>query len=278
MSELLAIPVEDPTNNVRDKLPEILDAVLSSKPSITDTTLGPAWVALLGHSMSVHHEVDATKTSEKVGETWQAVWSFLESSDGTIRKAATQALDMIGQSFTPSLIQLSIKEGAKGEHKSVIGKIVAQVFKALGSLAFARSIPDILAVVSSLLSNLRHRDGPRGSATAAEKLLLPLITKIAELRVQKDFEFKEAADATINRAMGIMGPEVLLRQLPLNLEAEDRYARSLTWVVRFWRIINVLQASGSGAARIPPSYAFTASSITFTPLRLVLRSSYGRNV
>lgn len=168
--------------------------------------------------MLTYHEVDAEKTSAKVGETWQALWEFLESADVVIRKAAVESLDLVGQCFTPSLIQIAVK----GEQKSILGKIVSQASKALESLAFASAIPDVLSVISSLLSNLRHREGPRGSPTAAEKLLLPLIVKIAELRVQKNFDFKEAADATLSRAMGVLGPEVLLGVLPLNLDAADR--------------------------------------------------------
>lgn len=222
LSDLLAIPIEDPTNNVRDQLPEVLNAVLSSRPSNTDATLAPAWESLLGHTMSAYHGVDPEQTSTKVGETWQALWGFLESTDANIRKAATQSLDLVGKCFTPALIQSAFKEVAKAERKSVIGKIVSQASKALESLAFATSIPDVLTVISTLLANLRYRDGPRGSPSAAEKLLLPLVVKIAELRVQKSFEFKEAADATLSRAMGVLGPEVLLRELPLNLDAGDR--------------------------------------------------------
>ncbi|KAH8107256.1 ribosomal RNA-processing protein 12 [Cristinia sonorae] len=224
LSELLAIPIEDPTNNVRDRLPEVLDAVLSSRPPNSNTTLAPAWANLLGNAMSTYHEVDAEKTSAKVGEAWQALWNFLESTDPNIRKSAEKALALVGQCFTPTLIQAAVKESAKGERKSVIGKIISQTTKALESLAFARSIPDVLAVISSLLSNLRYRNGPRGTPTAAEKLLLPLIVKIAELRVQRTFEFKEAADATLSRAMGVLGPEVMLRSLPLNLDSVDRQA------------------------------------------------------
>ena len=101
-------------------------------------------------------------------------------------------------------------------------KIISNVDKALGSLAFAAAMPEVLAVLSSLISGLRYRGGSRSSPTAAETQLLPLIMKVAELRVQKTFEYKEAADNTLGTAMKILGPEVVLRALPLNLETVDR--------------------------------------------------------
>jgi len=95
--------------------------------------------------------------------------------------------------------------------------------KALRSVAFAQSMPQLLSTVSSLIVGLRYRDVSRSSPTAAERLLLPLIGYVGELRVQKGFEYKEDADATLATAMRVLGPEVLLGVLPLNLEPSDRY-------------------------------------------------------
>ena len=41
--------------------------------------------------------------------------------------------------------------------------------------------------------------------------------------MQKGFEYKENADATLSVAMSVLGPAVLLRELPLNLDVADRY-------------------------------------------------------
>lgn len=93
--------------------------------------------------------------------------------------------------------------------------------KALTSLPYARAVPELLVVLSSLVRSLDYRE-TKTAPIAAEILLAPIITQISELRVSKDFEFKEAADATLSTAMGVLGPAALLKILPLNLDPKSR--------------------------------------------------------
>lgn len=96
-----------------------------------------------------------------------------------------------------------------------------QIIHALDALAFARAVPEVLTVAAAVVTNMRWRANLT-SPTAAELLALPLIIKIGELRPSKGFEFKEAADAFLGAAMRTLGPEVLFKSLPLNLEPEKR--------------------------------------------------------
>lgn len=221
LASLLAIPVEDPVNNVRDQLPDIISAVLSSPPSKSDNVLAPSWGSVVANALVALHAVDSSASSTKLSEAWQAVWILLESPDPSVRKSATQSLDLLASCLSPVLVESAIKEGSD-DKKSTLGKIIARTSKALDSLTFASAIPDLLSVISSLILRLRFRSGSRDTSSAAESLLLPLIKKVADLRVQKTFEHKEAADVTLSTAMGVVGPHVLLRELPLNLDAEDR--------------------------------------------------------
>ena len=222
LSDLLSSAVQDPSSGIRDQLSDILDVVLSSSPTKTDTTLASVWAAVLGNCMLALHATDPEKSAKTVSKAWKAAWPLLESQDTEARKAGSQALKQVVQCFTPSLIQAALSESGSQEKKSVIGRIISQTTKAFDVLSFARSIPELLSVVSSLVENLRYRSGQRTSTTAAEQLLLPLITKVGDLRVQKTFEYKEAADATLGTAMRVLGPKVLLKALPLNLEPADR--------------------------------------------------------
>ncbi|KAK7692600.1 hypothetical protein QCA50_004232 [Cerrena zonata] len=224
LADLLLISVESPTNNIQDRLPEIIDAILSSQPLKADSSLISAWASVLGHGMFAYHNVDAEAASKKLWEVWHAVWPFMESTDTSVRKAVAQSLDSLAECFTPSLVSAAAKEKDSNESKSTLKRIISQTEKAFDSLAFARYTPELLLVISSLISNLRFRSSGRTSPTAAEELLLPLIKKIAEMRVQKSFEYKETADATLSVAMSVLGPEVLLRELPLNLDVADRQA------------------------------------------------------
>lgn len=222
LAELVSIPVDDPTANVHSRLPAILGAVLSSPPSKTDSTLSPAWINVLANVMVAYHAADADTCSSKLADAWKAIWTFLDSPDSSVRKTASHSLGLVTKCFTPSMIGEAINHAANSDSKATIARIVSQAARALDSLSFARAIPELLSVISSLISSLRYRPGSVSSLTAAESLMLPVISKVAELRVQKTFEYKEAADAVIHTAMHILGPHVLLRELPLNLEPSDR--------------------------------------------------------
>lgn len=52
--------------------------------------------------------------------------------------------------------------------------------------------------------------------------MVPVIQKVGNLRTKKNFEYKEAADGMLGIAMRVLGPEVFLKMLPLNLEPSDR--------------------------------------------------------
>lgn len=175
--------------------------------------------------MLAYHEVDPEACAAKVAEVWKLLWSFLESSQRAIRQSASESLDSLVKCFTTKMIQAAVDETSGS--KSVVRKIISRLDKALGSLPFANAVPEILAVLSSLIVGLRYRSGPRTSPAAAEVLLMPLIVKVANLRIQKSFEYKESADLVCSTAMRVLGPEVILRELPLNLEPADRYVNAL---------------------------------------------------
>ncbi|KAG5638468.1 hypothetical protein H0H81_012533 [Sphagnurus paluster] len=219
LSELFSLPSEDGTH-VGDQLSEVLEVVLASPPSKSDTILSPAWVQVLGNAFTIYRATDTDSHAKELAKVWKTVWMFLDSSDPATRKAAAQSLDILCGCFTPALVSSALQDGA---FKSTLNKIIKQTTQALDSLAYTRSVPELLSVASSMIANLRHRPS-KSSPTGAETLLLPLIEYIGELRVKKGFEYKEAADATLATAMRVLGPEVLLRVLPLNLEPTDRKA------------------------------------------------------
>ncbi|KAJ7496027.1 armadillo-type protein [Mycena galericulata] len=217
LSELFALPIEDESVNVNDQISDVLKAVLASPPSKADATLSPAWVQVLGTAMVSYHSTDPDAAASELGRVWKTIWTFLESTDGPTKAAAAQSLDLLAKCITPTMIDSALLEK---EARSTLGKIVVQTTKALDSLAYAGAIPQVLSVVSSLITHLRHKVD--GTKSAAEALLLPLIKHVGDLRTQKGFDFKEDADATLAAAMRVLGPQSLLTALPLNLEPNDR--------------------------------------------------------
>lgn len=218
MSDIFTVSIDDVSSNIKDQLPDVLRVVLSFPPSKSDVVLSASWVQALGSAMVAYSAVDPTASSEELFKVWKSVWNFLDSTDAATRKATAQSLCALSSCFSPALTLAAIHDQ---DDSSIVRNIISQTTKALDSLAYARSIPELLSIISSIITNLRHRDS-KTSSTAAELLILPLIVKIGDLRLSKNFEHKEAADATLSTAIHIIGPEVLLNALPLNLDPASR--------------------------------------------------------
>ena len=221
LSELLSASVNAGTQSSAEQIPVVLSAVLSSPPPKSDITVAPSWLQLLGDVMLAYRSADPEASSQEFIKVWKTVWSFFETSHAQTRKAVAPALESLAQCITLPMAHTAVVDAPDG--KSPVRVAIAQTTKALDSLAHASAIPELLHVVCSLILSLNMRLENGKSTLAAETLLLPLVQKIADLRIQKNFEHKEAADNVISTAMRVMGPAVVLEAMPLNLEPQDRF-------------------------------------------------------
>ena len=179
----------------------------------------PPWLQVVGKTMLVYFEVDEDLCNSELLRVWKIVFQYLESNESVVRRETAASLVRLTQCISKTSIDSTFTGGT-----SDLGQIINQISKAVDSLAFARAIPELLVVISPLIENLRYRPGGRSAPTAAEILLKPILQHIGELRVRKGFEHKESADSVLRSAMSVLGPEVLLDILPLNLMPEDREA------------------------------------------------------
>ena len=222
LSVLLTAISDDDETALTAQLPDIISAIHSACPPRSDTTVSPAWALVLARALVSYKKTSPYKFESELPRAWKSVWDFLESADRDTRKSAAEALDHISTCFNSLLTEKALSDARQGTDNSIVVKIVTQTLKALDSLTFARSVPELLSVISSLVRALRHRGGVATNSTAAEVLMPGIITKIGTLRTQKNFEYKEDADKTLGVVMGVVGPEALLKVLPLNLEPSDR--------------------------------------------------------
>ncbi|KAH7888705.1 armadillo-type protein [Phlebopus sp. FC_14] len=220
LSDLLSASVDSGTQSGMEQIPAVLSAVITSPPPKSDATVTPSWLGVLGDSMLAYHAADPEGCAGEFSKVWSTVWAFFETSHVPIRKAVAKALESLASCITLPIAQTAVKDSAKGN--ATLRNIIAQITRALDSLAYAQAIPELLQVVSSLITNLDMRVESGKSIVAAEVLLLPLVRKIADLRTLKNFEHKEGADAVISTALKVVGPAVLLEAIPLNLEPQDR--------------------------------------------------------
>ena len=220
LSDLLSIP-EDPDapRNLDVSISDTLQAIIASSPLKTDSTLIPPWVEVIGKTMLVFSSVDPEGASAELSRIWRTIFSYLESPSAPIRRSTAEALANI----TRCISQDFIAEAVASE-KAPLKQMVGLLHKSIEALRYAHALPEILAVTSALTQSLSYRPGGGWTPTAAELFLMPIFKTIADLRVKKGFEHKESADQVLQSAMSVVGPEALLRELPINLEPEDRAA------------------------------------------------------
>jgi len=267
LSDLFSLSLEDATYNC-DHLTDVLAVVLSSPPSRSDAILSPVWVQVLGNALFAYRGVPQTAYATALGKVWNTIWPFLDSTDSKTRKAAAESLNNLCRSFTQELISAALRDS---NSRSTLHQVIRQLTKDLDSLAYARAMPEMLSVVASLITHLQYRLDPT-SQSAAELLLLPLIQRVGDLRIQKGFEYKEDADNTLAAAMRVLGPEVLLQILPLNIEPSDRYAISFSNGNHFPHLW-ALKPSWPRTARLSPSSPTSPASFSFMPFCLIFRTT-----
>jgi ribosomal RNA-processing protein 12 len=134
---------------------------------------------------------------------------------------------MIKHCVTDEEITSAVSGGGGETLKSVI----EQVEKAMTSPRYAAlSQPHILALVKALFLRLRLRvptSSPSSSSAdprdppAASTLLTKALVLLAKSREDSRFEWKKEADSVLDTVIKVLGPQVILSYLPLNLSPED---------------------------------------------------------
>ncbi|KAI3618589.1 ribosomal rna-processing protein 12 [Moniliophthora roreri] len=211
MSNIFLLSREDNIFDDGTILPEVLKAILNFPPTKSDTTSTPAWLSVLGDAMSIFKETNPNAFSSRAPNVWKTIWPHLESTNNAVRQAAAQS--------TSTLCRCSVLMDEKADGKLNVGTVVAQISKALTSVAYTRAIPDLLSISSSLIMSLQQ-EGPVAENRISS--VQPLIIQIDGLRLEQNFEHKEAADAVLSTVIRVLGPDVVLKILPLNLEPEHR--------------------------------------------------------
>jgi len=211
-------PMEDDSADLSHQLPDVLKVILTSPPSKSDFALVSSWVLVLARALGALQTLLPDVASAELHKVWKGIWNFLDSNDQETRRSVATSLSVVTSCFSPSLIKGAVSDSGKS---SVVRKIIDQVTHALDALQYAKSIPEVLAVAAATITHLQYRD-TSSSPTAAEKFAMPMVIRICDLRISKSFDHKEAADVFLGTAMRVLGPEVMLKALPLNLEEQKR--------------------------------------------------------
>ncbi|KAJ1968923.1 pre-rRNA processing protein [Dispira parvispora] len=154
-----------------------------------------------------------------IQECFGALFPNLEmNTKAQTQKFAIEALLFLVQDCIPTVLP---SDPVDQPADTALGSIVETLQGGLG-YGYHDSLPQVFVLSAALYRVLGKRATP-----SMDKLL----RAIAALRMQSDFDFRDEADVVIKAAVVSLGPQQLLRLLPLNLDPEtanqgDRVGRA----------------------------------------------------
>ena len=203
------------------KLPRLLEAVAELQPSQNDSQLLPPWLAVISRGYDVSAQMEPEDTFQKLPGVFQKIAEFLASSSYNIRVSASECL----VSFLANCVdEKPLLEPSMHDEK-VLEKLCSIILSLL-DIKFQSAWMEAFTVVGAALDSFRWRSTP---------LLLKAVSTVGELRTNPSFQNKEQGDQIISKAISAMGPEAVLKILPLNLVNTPPGQQGRAWLLPLMR-------------------------------------------
>lgn len=203
------------------KLPRLIQVISELRPSENDSHLLPPWVAILTRAYDVSAHVDPQEAFQKLPEVFRLLCGFLASPSYNIRESASEGLVSLLENCIPDLAPW---EPAKYDEKTF--KAVAEAANELLTVKYQAAWMEVFKVLCVMFDAFQARSDP---------LLSDIVKIVGELRGTDAFQGKKEADAVIGKAVAAMGPESVLRILPLNLTASKPGQPGRAWMLPILR-------------------------------------------
>lgn len=203
------------------KLPRLLEIVSELRPSKNDPQLLPPWIAVISRGYEVSAQIEPEDTFMKLPELFDMISIFLTSPSHNIRVSASECLI----SFLANLIPDSVILEPSIYDEKILEKIAKTAVDLL-SVKYQAAWMEVFSMLCAMFETLRWR---------ADPILKPVVKTIGELRSNDSFAGKKEADTVLSKAIGAMGPEVVLDILPLNLPQPPQGQAGRVWMLPLLR-------------------------------------------
>ena len=203
------------------KLPRLLEVISELRPSQNDSQLLPPWIAVLSRGYDVSAQIEPDETFQKLPELFTMISGFLASSSHNIRVSASECLISFMANCVPDTVLL--------EPSIFDEKILEKLARAavdLLSIKYQAAWMETFNVMGAMFDGLRWR---------ADPIFSDVIRTIGELRGNDSFTGKKEADEIIGKAIRAIGPESVLRILPLNLAKPKAGQPGRAWMLPILR-------------------------------------------
>ena len=219
--EIFELVFASMTDTTSSKLPRLLEAIQDLRPVQNDAQLVPPWIAVISRGYDVSAQIEPQDTFRKLPDLIQMVSTFLTSPAHSIRVSASECLI----SFLATCIPKSVILEPSIFDEKVFQQVSDKVADLL-TIKYQAAWMEVFTVVSALFDALRWR-----AIGVTDKI----IKSIGELRGNESFAGKKEADAVLGVAISAVGPEALLKLLPLNLDRPTTRNAGRAWLLPLLR-------------------------------------------
>ncbi|ODQ82726.1 hypothetical protein BABINDRAFT_159246 [Babjeviella inositovora NRRL Y-12698] len=197
-----------------DKFMRVLSIIFDLKPPVNDSHLAASWIAVVAKALAAYSKLDALSCFGKLPEIVQLVAGFLSSEMSDIYVSASQCMIALVTECVPDQLLLlpASNNEVTAEVYEAVDDVISQlsdIFVELLSVKYTHCAKEVMEVLCAILQKLRFRANPD---------FIKPVAIVGEWRSnEQSFQLKTEADAVIASAISVLGPEVVLSSLPLNL-------------------------------------------------------------
>ncbi|KAJ1724629.1 pre-rRNA processing protein [Coemansia erecta] len=184
-----------------DQFRDLLIAIIDLKPNTNDPLASEAWLKIIQKGYLAYAGISSESCFQSLPDLIDLIFPDIELGKPSTREVATQCVWAMIRECIPD---------SKLESPSVL-RIIKSLTQGL-SYRYRESWTLVLLLVAAMFQRLGRHSHPSMDA---------LMTEIANMRMEPEFELKNEADAVLGAAVRAMGPEAFLSVLPLNLNADQ---------------------------------------------------------
>lgn len=200
-----------------EKFVSTLNIIVDLKPSLNDTHLSVAWLAVIANGFLAFAKLLPQTALEKLPEVLRSVAEFMTSQSKDIYTSASQSFIAIICEGIPDSLILQGPQSPDDEMDEKLEDVIAFVAKfaeeELFSIKYQHALSVLIEIVTAAVIKFKSRANPD---------FLQVLEVVGNWRSNEEFNFphNKKAEDFVAACVAEMGPEVVLSTLPLNLTGE----------------------------------------------------------
>lgn len=197
-----------------DRWVKIINTIVDLIPSYNDQHLSPAWLAVVAQAASSYATIQPNACFKRLPSMFKVIIGFLESDNKNIQISACQCLvSLISTCIPETLLLLPGKDKESKQNYELSNKTLQElsgIVFGLLHIKYQSSWQEVTQILIALFDQLRWRSDPH---------LINCLKVVGALRSEVSFaDGREDSDKVIAAAIRNLGPEIVLKHIPLVLK------------------------------------------------------------